>query len=272
MKIPRFFAKARRSGRWPSLLPRGESAVQGGPPTTMAGGGFPTSANGASSFHLIWTDDGQPADSAEVTLEVVTPPEVPHLYFFALQVSFFDGVEKTGAAHLGLQWNPRFPGALAVNWGGYHAGGSLLTGTESKLSSTPGDPNTRDFPWSAGRPYRLSVRASAPGWWRGEVTDLASGTTYEVRDLAGGGVRLGESMVWSEVFARCDDPPVVVRWQDPALASGGVSRPPSGAIVNYQSETDGGCANTNCVATPGGIQQVTNSVRGTSAGTLLAWR
>ena len=274
MKIPQFGAKARRSRRWQRLLTGGTPAAVGGPPTTIAGGGFPASPNGASSFHLIWTDDGQPVDSAEVTLEVVVPPTVPHLYFFALQVSFFGEVGKTGSAHLGLQWNPRFPGALAVNWGGYEVGGAMLTGTESKLPSTPADPNTRDFPWSPGRPYRLAVRPtpSSPGWWRGEVTDLTDGTTQEVRDLAAGGIRVGEPIVWSEVFARCDDPPVVVRWRDPTLLAGGVGRPLSGARVNYQSEADGGCSNTSCVTTPAGIVQMTNSARTTAAGSILAWR
>src|SRR5207237_726844 len=117
--------------------------------------GFPPSGNGASSFHLGWRlpPGAVHLVSASGTLEVLTPPVVDHLYFWALQVSF----PGAGAAHLGLQWNDRHPGFGAVNWGGYAADGSLLPGTESPLPSTPADPNTRDSPSKPRRPYRLRV-------------------------------------------------------------------------------------------------------------------
>src|SRR2546430_14437561 len=70
--------------------------------------GFPPSGNGASSFHLGWRlpPDAGHLVSANVTLEVLTPPAVDHLYICALQVAF----PAAGAAHLRLQWNHRHPG------------------------------------------------------------------------------------------------------------------------------------------------------------------
>ena len=69
--------------------------------------GFPPSGNGASSFHLGWRlpPGAGHLVSASVTLEVLTPPVVDDLYFWALQVTF----PGAGAAHLGLQWNHRHP-------------------------------------------------------------------------------------------------------------------------------------------------------------------
>ena len=34
---------------------------------------------------------------------------------------------------------------------------SILDGTASSLPSTPSDPNTRDYPWREGVPYRLRI-------------------------------------------------------------------------------------------------------------------
>src|SRR5204863_5273079 len=117
--------------------------------------GFPPSGNGASSFHLGWRlpQGAGHLVSASVTLEVLTPPVVDDLYFWALQVTF----PGAGAAHLGLQWNHRHPAFGAVNWRGYAADGSLLAGTESPLPSTPADPNTPDYAWEPGPPSRLRV-------------------------------------------------------------------------------------------------------------------
>src|SRR5437763_4847988 len=158
--------------------------------------GFPPSGNGASSFHLGWRlpPGADHLVSASGTLEVLTPPAVDHLYFWALQVAF----PGAGAAHLGLQWNERHPGFGAVNWGGYAADGSLLPGTESPLPSTPADPNTRDYPWEPGRPYRLRVHRVDEGAWRGGVTDLRLDNTDTVRDLSAAARYLGDPMVWSE--------------------------------------------------------------------------
>jgi len=205
--------------------------------------------------------------AASVTLEVLTPPVVDHLYFWALQVSF----AGAGAAHLGLQWNDRHPGFGAVNWGGYAADGSLLTGTESPLPSTPADPNTRDYPWEPERAYRLGVHRVDEGAWRGEVTDLATGDATTVRDLMAPASFLGDPMVWSEVFARCDDPSVTARWSEfEALSDRGDPFAPAVLTVNYQSHADGGCANTTSVPDDhGGVLQVTNAERLTPQGGTL---
>jgi hypothetical protein len=208
--------------------------------------------------------------SASVTLEVLAPPAVDHLYFWALQVMF----PGAGAAHLGLQWNHRHPGFGAVNWGGYAADGSLLAGTESPLPSTPGDPNTRDYPWEPGRAYRIGVCRVDQSAWRGEIADLTAGDATTVRDLHAAAPYLGDPMVWSEVFARCDDPPVTVRWSDFEVVTEGSDRfAPTALGVNYQSQADGGCANTTSVLDDGsGVLQVTNTERTTPQGTALPLR
>jgi hypothetical protein len=205
--------------------------------------------------------------AASVTLEVCTPPVVDHLYFWALQVAF----PGAGAAHLGLQWNHRHPGFGAVNWGGYAADGYLLAGTESPLPSTPADPNTRDYPWEPERAYRLRVRRVEEGAWRGEVTDLTTGDATTVRDLMAAASFLGDPLVWSEVFARCDDPSVTVRWSDFEVVSDRGDRfTPAALTVNYQSHADGGCANTTSVLDGrGGVLQITSTERLTRQGAKL---
>jgi hypothetical protein len=182
------------------------------------------------------------------------------------------GLPGAGGAHLGLQWNHRHPGFGAVNWGGYAVAGGLLGGTESPLPSTPADPNTRDYPWDPARPYRLRVRRAAPGVWRGEVVDVISGQETAVRDLFVGGEFLAEILVWSEVFARCDDPSVVVRWSDFQVATERGDRfAPEVLTVNYQSHADGGCANTTSVVDHAGrgVLQITNTERVTPQGAAL---
>ncbi len=231
--------------------------------------GFPPSGNGASSFHLSWRlpPDAGHLVAAAVTLEVVAAPSVEHLYFWALQVAF----PGAGAAHLGLQWNHRHPGFGAVNWGGYAADSSLLDGTASGLTSTPDDPNTRDYPWEPERAYRLRVHRADVDRWRGEVTDLATGAPTTVRDLIAPSEFLAEPMVWSEVFARCDDPPATARWSDfEAVTARGERRAPTALVVNYQSHAAGGCANTTSLLDEeGGVLQVTNSERLTPQGSTL---
>jgi hypothetical protein len=199
--------------------------------------GFPTSSNRASSFHLIWEGVG-PTNEVSAVLEVVEPPTVPHLYFWALQASFIDDRgRRVGGAHLGLQWYPPHPGSTAVNWGGYRDGAGELDGEQSALPSATNTPNTRDFAWRPHTPYRLRIVGDGDGSWRGEVTDLTTDETTHVRRLHGGGTHLANPMVWSEVFARCDDPSVTVRWSD--------FRPHTNTIrTSYQRHEDGGCANT----------------------------
>ncbi len=238
--------------------------VGGGPRTT----GYPTSSNRASSFHLHWggIPPGTVVVAAAATLEVLVPPAVDALYFWALQVSFGSGRRRLGGGHLGLQWYPAHPGSTAVNWGGYADGEGELDGSPSPLPSATGNPNTRDLAWRAGRPHRLEVTAGErPGWWRGSV----EGTV--VRELHGGGDRLEDLMVWSEVFARCDDPTVVVRWSDLEVVDGvGGRHRPDRVTLTYQAGADGGCDNTDVVVDGDGVLQVTNRPRTAPPGSTLA--
>lgn len=231
---------------------------------------MPPSGNGASSFHLHWVDP-PPAVEASVTVEVVEAPSVRRLYFWALQASFQpDG----GGAHTGLQWNPRHEGGRAVNWGGYGRDGSVLGGTPSTILSSVDDPNTRTFPWEPGRPYRLRIRrGSSRGRWAADVIDLVTDEVTPIRELDGGGTHLGRLMVWSEVFARCDDPPVRVRWSDPSIVDlDGTSRPVDGYRVAYQRYERGGCTNTQVEMGEGFVDQVTAARRTTPPGGVVRAR
>ncbi|MGH9106829.1 MAG: hypothetical protein ACRDZX_13560 [Acidimicrobiales bacterium] len=206
--------------------------------------GAPTSANGASSFHLWWAlPEPGPLSEVRAVLEVVRPPSVPRLYFWALQVSFVERGRELGAGHTGLQWHPGAPDG-AVNWGGYATGGGVLEGSGSHLAPVDG-PHTRHFPWAPRRPYRLRVWSPAAGAWRSEVTDAQDGTTTVVRDLFVPASSLASPLVWSEVFARCDDPSTEVRWSglEAVLPTGQVLTATS-ARLTYQSHAEGGCANT----------------------------
>lgn len=233
--------------------------------------GRPASPNGASSFHCWWVG-ADAAREISVVLSVEQPPDTDDLHFWALQVGFADGSRPTGGAHLGLQWNARHPRSRAVNWGGYRPDGTMLTGARSGLPSAPGDPNTRDLAWDPGRRYRLTVRpGDERGTWRGEVTGLDDELDVVVRTLSGGGDRLVDPVVWSEVFAPCDAPSVSVRWTDPVIvdAAGAVSRP-LGYRVSYQTVERGGCSNTDVVVGDGrGVRQVTNRPRTTPDGEIV---
>jgi hypothetical protein len=198
-------------------------------------------------------------------LEVPEVPAARALYFWALQAGFDGG----GAAHLGLQWYAAHPGSTAVNWGGYDASGRVLDGTASALPSATGNPNTRDFPWQPSTGYRLRISAGDNGW-RGEVTDTGTGVTTIVRELLAPTGHLHAPMVWSEVFARCDDPPVAVRWRGfRVLTAGGDVVAPDRAIVSYQSHAAGGCDNTTVRPDGDALVQVTNSVREVPDGAVL---
>jgi hypothetical protein len=250
--------------------------------------GPPRSANGASSFHLIWElpiGVGSASGFAEVSavLEIVVPPRVPMLYFWALQVDFAgSGGQALGGAHTGLQWNPRYPENRAVNWGGYASterGGFVLSGTRSRLPGFRDDPNTLGYQWQPGRPYRLRVFRSpeTPGAWRSEVTDLVSGVSSIVRDLTpeegprSERSRLVRPIVWSEVFADCHDPSVTARWSDlRAVDLEGATVRPSGVRVNYQALEAGGCSNTTAgIDRDGGYLQITNTTREVKQGVFL---
>ena len=246
-----------------------------------------SSPNGASSFHLVWQMPssalGVRLAEASAVLEIQVPPDVEVLYYWALQVDLADSEGIWGGAHTGLQWNPRYPGGTAVNWGGYASaerGGAVLAGTVSSLPGYPDDPNTLAYPWSPGRPYRLRVFASPEvvGAWRAEVTDLLSGSTSTIRDLlpplgrpASGGY-LTRPVVWSEVFAECDAPSVTVRWSGlQGLYVTGEQVRPAAMLVNYQAPEAGGCPNTTVVQDgAGGFLQVTNVPRLVKQGAVLA--
>ena len=234
---------------------------------------------------------GEAARLVEVSavLEVVAPPRVTSLYFWALQVDFEEGGLTWGGGHTGLQWNSRFPDCTALNWGGYAAperGGAVLPGSQPELFAFPGDPNTMAFDWRPQRPYRLRVFRSPdfPGAWRADITDVTSRRTTVIRDLMppdglrdepGGGRRGGtggagylrQPIVWSEVFADCDAPSVAVRWSDlSATDEDGLMLRPRAVRVNYQAHHAGGCANTSVRRDGAGFLQVTNTPRETDQG------
>lgn len=202
-----------------------------GPP-----GGAKTVGGG---FHLWWkgVPTDEPIVACSVVLEVLQPPSVPALYFWALQASFLDeaGISY-GAAHTGLQWNARHPGGRAVNWGGYAQAadvGSVLDGTDSPLPGIPGDRNTRTFAWRDQVPYRFAIHRGALGW-AATVTDLVTGSEVTIRELLAGGDRLGGFVMWSELFCRGSDPTAAVRWSQPeALTRSGRLLAPTDLQVTF---------------------------------------
>jgi hypothetical protein len=244
--------------------------------------GFPTSSNRASSFHLSWqlpslkdSAGGATAITAvAVTLEILEPPSVERLYFWALQADFADESGRHGGgAHLGLQWHPGHPESTAVNWGGYDHRGMVLSGSESALPSKMANPHTRDFVWHPRVPYRLRIERVASGEqtaWRGTVTDLSSSVTTIIRDLHPAGDHISGVTMWSEVFARCDDPSVAIRWSHAeASIAAGTQVLPSGFRVNYQSHQNGGCANSDSSCDEVGIVQRTTVQRDTLQGQVI---
>ena len=244
-------------GRWSRLIGRGAALLRTEPRVT----GRPPSANGASSLHLAWhVPTGEELVEASVSLMVPVLPTVPRLYFWALQVSFAHGA----GAHLGLQWGADPPRRLRhVNWGGYGPSGAELSGTTPDLPSSFANPNTRDFDWEPGRPYRLRI-ARTPEGWAGWVDDTL------VRCLDAPGETLHSPMVWSEVFADCDHPSVAVRWSGlEVVTRSGRHVPVDAATTSYQSRQEGGCDNTSSETDGDAFVQTTNSVRSTPPGGLL---
>lgn len=213
-----------------------------------------------------------PAPLAEVsvTFEVLEPPTISKLYFWALQVSFMNGASRTGGAHFGLQHNPAYPEACGVNWGGYHDGAGELEGSVSDLPSAPNNINTRDYRWFPNRQYRHRIYRSQDRGWRGAITDLQTGEVTVVRDLWVAADSLTNPMVWSEVFADCDDPSVLVRWTDlEVITTTGEVLRPDAVHLNYQTYENGGCANTNTATSGNGFVQRTNTERINRTGTRL---
>ncbi|HEX9260843.1 MAG TPA: hypothetical protein VF855_14995 [Acidimicrobiales bacterium] len=221
--------------------------------------------SGSTSFHLWWLglDERTPYVEAAVTLEVLQRPVSPRLYFWALQASFTDGHRTFGAAHTGLQWNPRHGGSTAVNWGGYAQAADVTSVLEGSLSTLPGRPdvddrNTRDYPWSEGVPYRFRIHRVEAGW-RSSVTDLSSGETTVIRDLYAAGERLTGFVMWSELFCACTDPQVVVRWSDPTVSTAaGEERSPTAVRCTFPA---GGCRNVDSVSTAEGLVQIAGTTR-----------
>lgn len=232
--------------------------------------GPPPSGNGASSFHLHWEVPPRPLVEASVTFELLEPPSVAKLYFWALQVSFIDRARRLGGAHVGLQHHPGYPESCAVNWGGYHEGGGELDGSVSDLPSALDNINTCTFRWFPERRYRFRVHPSPQRGWRATVTDLDTGVETVVRDLWVGGDRLADAMVWSEVFADCDHPSVAVRWTDlEVVTESGEAARIDTVRLNYQSHANGGCANTDTSIDGVGFVQRTNTTRTSPTGTRL---
>jgi hypothetical protein len=261
---------AGRVGRWWRRL------AAGGRGASFDGTrGRPRSPNGASSSHLVWLVPPGRWVEAEAGLEVVEPPAVPALVFWAVQASFVDGPSaggrRYGAGHLGLQWYPAHPGSTAVNWGGYGPDGLELPGSASPLPSVTGNPNTRDLAWRPGRPYRLRIAPAPGGGWRGTVVDVPSGAQTTVRDLHAGGEHLDGLVVWSEVFADCEVPAGTVRWRGLRVrGDDGRWVEVSRVRVGYQALADGGCVTTDATLAGDAFEQRTAVVRTTSPGTVLA--
>ncbi len=106
--------------------------------------------------------------------------------------------------------------------------------------------------------------------WRATVTDLGSGEETVVRDLFAAGDRLTDVMVWSEVFAPCDAPPVTVRWWDFAVVDDAGRRVGVDSVrVNYQTLRDGGCVTSDSSVEDGKFVQRSGITRATATGMQL---
>ena len=249
--------------------------------------GKPTSSNGASSLHLNWSPVPPNVHAVSIDLTIVEPPTTNDLYFWAMQASFTSGNHSHGAGHIGLQHISGYPNNAAVNWGGYHDGGGELAGTESPLPSSRGNVNTRDYHWRAGTSYRLEIAkigaddlghqpaASTDSSWRGSVIDLASNERTLIRELKCPGTELRHIVMWSEVFAACDAPPVSVRWSNPTAYVGATNSEtwtPGRMHISYQRVEDGGCSNTVSMRDPehqAALIQRTNSARSNRRGDVI---
>lgn len=232
--------------------------------------GAPTSSNRASSFHLNWEMPTVPLAEVRATIEVLDPPSVPMLYFWALQVSFMGPTGRIGGAHIGLQHHPSYPGNGAINWGGYRDGAGELEGSVSDLPSALNNINTRTHPWQPHRRYTLRVYRSPERGWRGSVIDEATGHETIIRDLWVDADYLGSPVVWSEVFAHCDHTSAAVRWSDLiGIEVDGTRHDVHAVRVNYQTHADGGCANTESSVDDVGFVQRTTTTRTNHTGHIL---
>ena len=232
--------------------------------------GFPPSANGASSMHARWLGLPPRILALSVELTIVDPPTTADLYFWAVQASFLDQGRHGGAGHLGLQHYQAHPGSTAVNWGGYGPDGKILSGSDSSLPTTPGNANTRDYEWSANRTYRLTIEGREAGWL-GSITDLTDDTTTVVRELYAPGMHLGDIVMWSEVFARCEGPRVTIQWSNPTVTSEDGPLDITSFGLSYQEYSDGGCTNTSTEIRDGAIVQSTATPRIEPHGSTLSF-
>jgi hypothetical protein len=232
------------------------------------------SYTGPTSAHLWF--EGVPSGpwrSVSATLEVVTEPSAAYLYFWALQASFTDASGTAfGAAHTGLQWNPRHPGGRAVNWGGYGRTAdvsSVLDGTHSTLPGIPGDENTRNFSWTPGVGYQFTISRVERGW-RSTVVDTSTGERTVIRELFAGGDRLNGFVVWMEIFAPCDAPTTLVRWSDLAVADEARgARHQVRSLRTSFPDVRGACTNNDSRVDNSGWLQLTNDRRTTRTANTL---
>ncbi len=225
--------------------------------------------NGASSFHLWWDFDigVGPFDAVTATLEVLVPPPVADLHFWALQVDFVDGSGRSiGGAHTGLQHNRDAPAGGAANWGGYRSGGGggELDGTPTTLPRVDAGPNTGAYRWRPGSPYRLTIDRGDVGW-RSVLDDIDTDTSTVLRELfAPGAVAMSSVVVWSEVFAPCEVRSQV-RWSQLGVRDlAGTWHQPRALRPNYQAHSADGCPDTDSAPDPtvaGSVTQTTATPR-----------
>jgi hypothetical protein len=91
-----------------------------------------------------------------------------------------------------------------------------------------------------------------------------------VRGLDAPGETLRDPMVWSEVFADCDDPAVSVCWSDLEVVTQSGRRIRIDSVVaRYQSRQEGGCDNTSSGTDGKAFVQRTNAVRTSPPGARL---
>ena len=165
-----------------------------------------------------------------------------------------------------------------MNWGGYDRSGFVLSGTPSPVPSTPHDPNTRDFAWVSGARYRLTIGPQPPDvrdWphWPARIEGLDTGEDLVVRELICDGDHLRAPVVWSELFTRCDDPSIEVRWSEPRAVTleGAVLQVDRGRVT-YQAHRAGGCTNTTVETDEIGIVQRSGCERRLRHDAVVTWR
>ena len=228
-----------------------------------------------SGFHLWWkgVPSNEPIVACSVVLEVVQPPTVAALYFWALQASFLDAhrpVLRRGPHRAPVEPPP--PGQPGGELGWLRAGGRrhLHPGrqrlTAARHPRGPEHPHVRvarrdPVPLhDPSRHRRVGVDGDRSGRPAPEVT---------VRELYAAGDRLGGFVMWSELFCRGDDPPT---------RCGGRSRRPSprpvadrAAAALHATFPDGPEWRDLDVVVDGvGVQQVTTTGRTLRGGVVPA--